>query len=510
MDAAAKLGVAALVEGSLRRQDSRLHISVQLIEGISGLALWSQTYDQDQDLLTVQQTIAEQIVPHILPRAQEVVAAPATRNASTNELMLLARYHEQQVRAQPEVDVATLLEVVRLYRQATEVDPESALAHSRLAGALLYLGDLSGAEAPIFRALTLDAELSEVQDTLGKYYWTRGLPGAAPAWRRSLELNPNNADALASYAYWFWQPGNSNGPEALYRRELELDPLSLSRYGDLGYFLGNEGRADETLEVVRRVEELFDGASAFRLIARLLELTGNIDQSIAWTIRARDLDPANPIDTWQLAKLYAEIGDFDTALRLEPEPGIGLLFKMRRYQELIDVAELLMIEEPNDVMVRYLLAFAYTAMGKFAPAVRILSVTGLPSSVMEENKQGSDLEAFMTLVNAIDGAGETERARSLSEWFDTRHHSVGSDWWVHTYRACALAVLGRDAEALQRLERTRVSPRLPWNSVFGDLPCFQRYAEEPGYQALLSHIESRRAELRARLPATLAEHGVAL
>ena len=508
---AAILGVAVLVEGSLRRRGDSLHISVQLIEGSSGLALWSQSYDQGQELLAVQQAIVEQVVHHVLPEPQEVVATPATRNASANEFMLLARYHEQQVRAQPEVDVETLLEVIRLYREATEVDPESALAHSRLAGALVYLGDLTAAEAPIFWALTLDAELSEVQDTLGKYYWARDLPGAGPAWRRALELNPNNADALSSYAYWIWQQGEDNESEALYRRALELDPLSLSRYGDLGSFLGTQGRAGETLEIIRRVEELFEDASAFRLIARLLELTGNIDHSIAWTIRARDLEPANPTHVWQLAELYAEIGDFDTALQLEPEPGIGLLFKMRRYQELIDVAELLMIEEPNDVMVRYLLAFAYNTIGKFAPAVRILSATGLPGAVMEGNQQGSDLEAFITLVNAINGTGDTERARDHAEWFiTTRQRIDSSDWWVHTYRACALVILGRDAEALQQLEHTRVSPRLPWNSVLGDLPCFQGYSDEPSYQAVLCHVESRRAELRTRLPLTLADYGVFL
>lgn len=56
--------------------------------------------------------------------------------ASIAVSLLLARHYDQEVRDQQEADVDTLLEAMRLYRDATEADPESALAHSRLAGAL--------------------------------------------------------------------------------------------------------------------------------------------------------------------------------------------------------------------------------------------------------------------------------------------------------------------------------------------------------------------------------------
>ncbi len=507
-----KLGVAVLVEGSLRRRGNKLRISVQLIDGGTGLALWNESFDRGpQELLSVQQAIAKQIVRHVLPEAQDFVATPATRNASANELMLLARYHEQKVRASPEGDVDALLNAIRLYREATVADPESALAHSRLAGALLYLGNLEAVEAPIFRALSLDPNLSEVQDTLGLYYWTRGLAGAGIAFKRAVELNPNNADALFNYAYWSWFNSGSNEEVAeLYRRALELDPLSLSRYGALGEFLGKQGRADETLEIVRRVEELFDDIDSYVLIAWLQELAGNADQSIAWTIRARDLEPGNPLHIGRLAYLYAEIGDFDTALLLEPEPGVGLLFKMRRYEELIDIAEFLMIEEPEDKVLRYLLAFAYNATGQFESAVWVLGSTGLPDSVINGARLGDDLEGYMTLVNAVYGAGESQVADELAEFWISKQYAASMDWWQNTYWACTLAVLGRDAEALRRLQRSMRSSRLAWESILRDSTCFQRYTDEPIYQAVLQHFDEQRTGLRKRLPATLADFGVTL
>ena len=80
--AATALGVANLVEGSFSRRGNRLHISVQLIEGKSGLALWSETFDRSpKELLVVQQAIADQIVQQILPESGEEISTPATRFA---------------------------------------------------------------------------------------------------------------------------------------------------------------------------------------------------------------------------------------------------------------------------------------------------------------------------------------------------------------------------------------------------------------------------------------------
>jgi len=512
-----KLGVANVVEGSLRRQGNRLKVSVQLIEGSSGLALWSESFERGpNELLNVQQAIAEQLVRRILPDAEPVVAQPATRDATANELMLLAHHYEQQVRDKQEVDRETLLEAVRLYREATEADPESALAFSRLAGALLYLGDLDAAEAPIFKALSLNPNLSEVQNTLGEYYWARGMPEADTAFARAVELNRNNADALANYA-----SANSIGYQALdleqvaqlFRHAMELDPLSLSRHAALGDFYGKFGMWDRVGDVIQGVQALFNDAESYRTIEWLEDLIGEVDLAIAWTIKARDLEPGNPDHVARLAELYASIGDFDTALQLEPEPGLGLLFRMRRYEELIDTAELLMIEEPDDINVRYLLAFAYTATGQFESAIYVLSTTGLPESLLNHGARSvADVEAFITLINALDGAGTDETvelATSLAQYYEN-----GPWWgdigWLALYRGCDLAILDRYDESLQLLVRVKESRRLLLMPVIRDSYCFRGFVDEPAYQDILRDQERRRQRLRERLPVTLAKFGVQL
>lgn len=520
ISASDNLRVAHLVEGSIRRQGRRLKVSVQLIEGHTGLAVWSDTYERGtNELLTVQQTIADEIVRRVLPNAEGIVTNPATRDADANELMLLAHYYEQQVRDRQVVDTETLLKAVQLYREAVAADPESALAHSRLARTLLYLGDLEAAEAPINRALFLDPTLSEVQNTLGEFYWARGMPEAGAAFRRAVELNPNNADALKNYAIASSisiEQHQSVDHAEMFRRMLELDPLSLERHAALGEYLGRHGHADDVPNVIQNIQTLFDDVESYRVIEWLYELIGEVDQSIAWTIKARNLEPDNQDHVERLSDLFALIGDTETALKLSPSPTPGVLFRMQRYAELIDAAEFLMIEEPHDMEIRYLLALAYHFTGAHESAIHVLSSTGLPDSVLNDQARSvSEIEASMTLTNAMIATGipeVVELGQSLARWSDGGETPLwwGDIGWIALYRSCNYAVRGQDEEALELLPRISESRRLTPLSVLRDSWCFEKYAENPVYLGVVREQEERRAALREKLPDTLAELGVKL
>jgi hypothetical protein len=160
---------------------------------------------------------------------------------------------------------------------------------------------------------------------------------------------------------------------------------------------------------------------------------------------------------------------------------------------------------------RYLLAFAYNATGQFESAVWVLSSTGLPDSVLNGARLGDDLEGFVALLNAVYGTGESQVADELAGfWIFHDGWDNSTDWWQHTYAACALAVLGRDAEALQRLQSSMQSSRLASVPVLRDSTCFQKFKDETIYQAVLQHFDEQRTGLRKRLPATLANFGVTL
>ena len=511
LEISTRLGVANLVEGSVRRQGNRLRVSVNLIEGASGLAIWSETYERGpNELLNVQLDIAEQIALHVLPGATTVTAEPATRDATANELMLLARHYEQQVRERQDLDEKSLLAAVQLYRRATQADPDSALAQSRLAGALLYLGDLEAAQAPIFKAMSLAPDLSEVQNTQGEFYWARGLTNeAGVAWSYAVDLNPDNPEALANYAWWRWTRLQVEGVAEMYRRALEVDRLNLSRYAELGSFLALQHSPDEARQFVVRVEELFNSAAAYRLIATLHSYLGDVDKSIAWTIRARDLEPEDPLHVEKLAEYLTDIGHFETATGLDPN-GKGILFKMRRYEEMIDLAELAMLDQPRDLRIRSLLAFAYNATGKYESAVHVLSDTGLPDSVFNGWREVAEMDGFLALTNALYGMGELDTARELAQWREDFGHNDTADWWVVLQGACTHLILDIDEVAREFLEKAQKGLHLAWEPVLKDSPCFQRFTDDPVYQATVRHFDERRVMLRERLPSTLAQFGVSL
>ena len=520
MDAVAastSLGVAHIVEGSLRRQGNLLRVSVQLVDGATGLAIWSETFDRGPaELLSVQQTIAEEIVRRVLPETEDVVTAPATNNATANEAMYRGRYYEQQVRDRQVRDDQTLQLAINQYRDAVDLDPESALAHSRLAGALLYLGDIDAAEAHIRTALMLDAQLSEVQNTLGEFHWARGDPEAPTAWRRAVELNPNDGDALQNYATWVASSfaGRQLGdPALLFRRALDNDRLSLERHAALGEFLGMHGRTNEVPAVIRDIQALFDDAKSYRAVAWLYQLLGEVDRSIAWTMRARTLEPDNPDHVERLAELYAIIGDEETSLSLDPSPSLGILFRMRRYDELINEAEFLMIDRPGDMELRYLLARAYHFTDAHESAVYVLSSTGLPESLLnDQSRSVFENEAFGTLTSALIASGLPEAVDAgqyLARWV-TKVGLHGDIGWSALYESCNLAALGRDQEALQLLPRIKESRQLAPLPVLRDSWCFEKYVDDPVYQDVLHDQEQRRERLRKRLPITLRELGAEL
>lgn len=507
---AAQLGVAHVVEGTYRRESRALRISAQLIDGATGLTVWSQTYERRAaEMLAVQHAIAAAVVDILLP-GETMLLSPATGSATANELMMIGRSYELDVRSVPEVDVAKLDTAIDYYRRATVVEPTNALAHTRLAGALLYRGDVAAAEQPVFRALELDAELSEVQETLGKFYWAREAnEGAGQAWEAAVQLNPNNADALHSYGYWYWLQGNDDGPGDYFRRALELDPLSLERHGVLGEFLGKQGKVKELRPIISGVKDMFNSAEAFSLLARLFEFTGEVDRSIAWAIKARDRDPDEPAYRWQLAELYAIIDDRDTARRLEPTPNVGLLFLLQDYAALVEVGEERMLDDPGDLLLRFLLAFGRNALGDFENAMYILRSTGLPESAFLDRRPDKQ-EALFIYINALDGAGLVQEARGLAEWWLDRAHFRSDDWWISYYRSCASAILGRNREASDYLAKVRDSSRLIWRPLMRDARCMQKLAGQAAYEDLLHYNDERRAELRRRLPATLEELGVSL
>src|SRR5262249_1924547 len=156
------------------------------------------------DLLAVQKDIAheasEQILPKMnlketpkpeVPPKSEAPPKPEWQ-ASVPDLMVLAKNYQQSAVSTEDWD-----KVVGMYERVVEADPESALAHARLANALFYQRkDVELAEKHARLALSLDPDLSEGHTTLGLLLWSRYRRGAGTEFQRAIELDPKNPEAL--------------------------------------------------------------------------------------------------------------------------------------------------------------------------------------------------------------------------------------------------------------------------------------------------------------------------
>ncbi|MDJ0812804.1 MAG: hypothetical protein QNJ23_03690, partial [Woeseiaceae bacterium] len=489
-----------------------LRVSVQLIDGTSGLAIWSQPFDRGRrELLNVQQEIAQAVADQLLPDSDPEITAPITQDATANEKLLLARHYEQQVRERENVDPELLERAIQLYREAIELDDQSALAHARLAGALMYYGDIDAAEAPAYRALELNPRLAEAQHTYGQLLFARGHPNMGEPLARAVELNPNLPDALATYAHWRWYNLGEQGVDELYRRALKLDPLNISRYGALGAFLAVNDDYAGAREVVEQMKALFDTPESYSAIAHIYDLIGEVDHAIAWMIRARDAEPHNPQHVEKLAEYFVDIGDFETAEKLTPDLGVGLLYKMRRYEEMIELAEELIFDFPEDIQLRIYLAAVYNLTERYEQALRLITSTGILNTIRNGNRGPADYNALTVLSNTAYRSGKVEQARELVLWWrETLYHGQNAYWWVSISNACNSAILGEDDEARRLLERALEANNLAWEPNLRDAACFKRFADDPAYLAVVKHFDDRRAMLRERLPATLRAYGVAL
>lgn len=511
--AAERLGVRYLVTGAIRDGAGGLAADVQLVDGDSGLLLWSEHFQGlPTRLVDVQQGIVRGVVEQLVPDAAPQIPAVTASN-SAHEHLMLARFFEEQLRDRQVIDEQLQARVIELYRRAVAADPDSALAHARLAGALLFRGDVAAAAAPIERALALDPDLSEVQYILGLYHYRRGDAAAGEAYQRAIEANPSHADATTALAMWEWHQSDFARGEVLFERAVALDPLSLARYSDLGNFYAMAGLVDEAHALAREVLERFPDSEGYSVAARIYERVGDIDVGIALATRALHLDPDARARAWQIAELYARIGDFEAARHYEPEAEPSQLFWARRYDELIDVGSDRLIDDPGDLKLYYMVAFALNAEGFHTGAVRLLRQAGLPERVLAPSRRNDGIQALATMYDALQQIGEHALAREYAEWsrdhmqtqFDT---GGGLDWWANAYQACAFEVLGERERALERIERIPASPGLIWMPLILDVHCFRRLADEPRYQAVIAALERRMAALRAAVPAALARRGM--
>jgi len=240
---AAKLGVAHVLEGSVRRSGRAVRVSAQLIRADSGVHLWSQTYDRDvKDIFQVQDEIAAAVVAalklKLLP-SQQVVDPYRSDNAEAYNQYLLGR--EFGRRGDPQ----NVARAVSAYRKAVQLDSRYAVAYVGLSFAETmlanYTQDATGFERgrdAAERALLLAPQLADAYRARASYRLeTLDFAGARADGEKALTLAPGDSRVQSLYGVGLATFGRV--PEAIESmdRAVGLDPLNAFAWANLGLFL---------------------------------------------------------------------------------------------------------------------------------------------------------------------------------------------------------------------------------------------------------------------------------
>jgi serine/threonine-protein kinase len=293
------LGVANVLEGSVRKNGNQIRITAQLIEAETGFQIWSETFNRElTDIFEIQDAIARAIGGGLmLPlgvESGESLVSTATQDMDAYELYLKARAAIGR-----RTNLADVDSVLRFYEQALVADPDYAMAHAGAAEAWAirpnYGGDLTSdlarAEEAARTALSLDASLVRAQLVLANVHRDRWeWDQAEAAYEIALRGLADDPEAHHEYGEYLNDVGRCSEAVTEQRRALDADPLSGVFHFFLSYALLCDGQIEEGIVAARRAAELGFGLGLRVLTFALLE-AGRVEEAVEFA-------PSGPANEW--------------------------------------------------------------------------------------------------------------------------------------------------------------------------------------------------------------------
>lgn len=381
--AAQKLGVAHILEGSVRKSGKRVRITAQLVKVANETHLWSNTYDRElDDIFAVQDDIAQSVVQelrqHLLGAPADASAAAAkviaevqaaskgrSDNAEAYQLYLQGQFFRTQLTQD------SLVKAMSFYERALKLDPDYALAWAGLSRAA---SDLAGqnwmprvegyerARVAAEKAIDLEPTLPEAHTALGWVLWAFdwNWKAAEAVFQRALELAPGSTLAINAMATLTGNLGNLEEAVGLFRRAVGLDPLNVSLNRNLGLYSLALGAYEESTVALNHAlqlsphsgmthawralvriaqgqvrEALADVAretnEIFRLVGMVVAHFANGDVGASDEALAQLIERHGADSPYQVAEVYAARGDADSAFQwlertyADRDPGLSYM-----------------------------------------------------------------------------------------------------------------------------------------------------------------------------------------
>ena len=324
-----RLGVEALLEGSIRKAGDRVRTTVQLIDARNGYQLWSERFDREiEDIFAIQDEIARSVIDalglSLTQREERRLLKASTKNVEAYEFYLRARKLFQRWTRQ-NIELAQ-----QMFERAIELDPHFAAAWAGLATAHVHLfswggrdPDLQKAQNASAHALELDPELADAHVAAGQSFsMEQQHSEAAAEFERAIELDPTLFDAYYYYARSCFKAGDLKKALKLFEKAQSVRPEDYQSAALIAAVLRQLGRSDDAqraeqlaIESINRHLELHaEEARALSLGAIILARLGEVERAKQWNERAMLLAPDDDAILYNASCVFAVLGEEDRAL----------------------------------------------------------------------------------------------------------------------------------------------------------------------------------------------------
>jgi len=305
-----ELGVRYVLEGSVRKVGSRVRITVQLVDTLTGGHLWAERYDRDlKDIFALQdevtQKIVESLAVRLTKREEDRLARKYTDNLEAYDLVLrgLDFYFG--------LTQETNLQARQIFQKVIDLDPQYALAHSRLGWTYLREWSLGWTQSPdsleraselAQRTIALDDSLSDGHALLAEtYLWKKQHDDAIAEAEKAVFLDPNNAERMVDLGNILAWAGRHEESIGWIKKAMLLNPICPVGYlWMLGhaYFL-TEQYAEAIATLSKAVDRQPDFLPSHLILAGCFLKVGQQEKSLAEIEEIKRLIPSLLPEAWK-------------------------------------------------------------------------------------------------------------------------------------------------------------------------------------------------------------------